>query len=190
MLAKTVKLMLLPLKKGAQFDGRARRAEFWLFSILVVVVWQVFALTFEFLIFIIFDVFNVVVVYNVSGGADLGTHVSAADVLIQTALFLALICVFLLVGWGTLIPLIGVAVRRLHDRNIPGWFLPVPFAAFVVPFLVPAHMLPSGTTLGEFLLLFASPGVLLFLAVLVCLCLKGTDGPNRFGDDPLQGAAG
>lgn len=46
-------------------------------------------------------------------------------------------------------------IRRLHDRNMRGWW---------------------------YLINFIPGGILVFL---VLLCLKGTTGPNRFGPDPL-----
>lgn len=47
-------------------------------------------------------------------------------------------------------------IRRLHDRNMRGWW---------------------------YLINFIPGGILVFL---VLLCLKGTKGPNRFGPDPLS----
>lgn len=46
-------------------------------------------------------------------------------------------------------------IRRLHDRNMRGWW---------------------------YLINFIPGGILVFL---VLVCLKGTKGPNRFGPDPL-----
>ena len=46
-------------------------------------------------------------------------------------------------------------IRRLHDRNMRGWW---------------------------YLINFIPGGILVFL---VLVCLKGTTGPNRFGPDPL-----
>lgn len=57
-----------------------------------------------------------------------------------------------------LVPGIAVAVRRLHDRDRSGWW----YLLIFVP-LVGA------------------------IVLLVWFCLKGTAGPNRFGDDPLDG---
>jgi len=55
------------------------------------------------------------------------------------------------------IPCLAVSIRRLHDTNKSGWF----FLLVFVPILGP-------------------------IALLVFFCIKGTDGPNRFGDDPLS----
>ena len=64
----------------------------------------------------------------------------------------------LIIGVGLLIPYIAVAVRRLHDKDKSGWFL--------------------------LLILIPIIGV---IVLLVFFCMKGTDGSNRFGDDPLGG---
>jgi uncharacterized membrane protein YhaH (DUF805 family) len=56
------------------------------------------------------------------------------------------------------LPSLAIEVRRLHDINRTGWWLLIAF-----------------TILGIFLLWYWA-------------CKKGTDGPNRFGPDPLSGA--
>lgn len=55
-----------------------------------------------------------------------------------------------------LIPHVCVSVRRLHDTERSGWWLLINF----IPIL----------------------GIILLI---VWFATKGTDGPNRFGDDPL-----
>tara|TARA_B100001146_G_scaffold210767_1_gene208845 strand:+ start:849 stop:1229 length:381 start_codon:yes stop_codon:yes gene_type:complete len=55
-----------------------------------------------------------------------------------------------------LVPSICVGGRRLHDRDMSAWWL----------------LLGLIPVLGS-------------LALLVIFCLRGTDGPNRFGPDPL-----
>lgn len=52
---------------------------------------------------------------------------------------------------GSLLPMISLAARRMHDNDKSGWFMLIPIYSF-------------------------------YLAV-----IKGTDGPNRFGPDPLGG---
>ncbi len=59
---------------------------------------------------------------------------------------------------GVFLPAICVAIRRLHDRDMSGWWA----------------------------LLYFIP-VLGSLILLVVYALPGTSGPNRFGPDPLGG---
>jgi uncharacterized membrane protein YhaH (DUF805 family) len=66
-----------------------------------------------------------------------------------------------------IIPSIAVMVRRFHDRNMSGWWV----LGFILLSLIPLV------------------GIVASIAQLVIFCLKGTDGENRFGADPLNGAA-
>jgi uncharacterized membrane protein YhaH (DUF805 family) len=59
------------------------------------------------------------------------------------------------VSIALLLPNLAVSVRRLHDIDRTGWWILIAF-----------------TVIGIILLL-------------VWACVKGTDGPNRFGPDPL-----
>jgi uncharacterized membrane protein YhaH (DUF805 family) len=56
----------------------------------------------------------------------------------------------------TLIPSLAIAVRRLHDLDRSGWWLLLSFVPLIG-----------------------------FIVLLVWYATKGTDGPNRFGPDPL-----
>jgi len=63
-----------------------------------------------------------------------------------------------------LLPVIALQVRRFHDRDMSGWWYLGAVIVGNVPFV----------------------GILIWIAVFVISCLKGTDGPNRFGPDPLR----
>ena len=85
---------------------------------------------------------------------------------------------------------VGIAngARRLHDRAKSVWWLLV----FVgVPFLLltPAELMqfsgdPEAQAASAVLSLLSLPFSIWGFVVMGCL--KGTTGPNRFGDDPLQ----
>ena len=64
----------------------------------------------------------------------------------------------LIIALVLLVPSLAGAVKRIHDRDHSGWFLLV----WLVPLLGPIWM------------------------VIELGFLRGTDGPNRFGPDPLQ----
>jgi uncharacterized membrane protein YhaH (DUF805 family) len=97
-----------------------------------------------------------------------------------------------LVYLALVIPLIAVAVRRLHDSNRTGWWLLAPALAYLAGFLVMGPALlsnPAGAVAG------AGPGGagIIFLigaglsiAIFVFTLLPGTRGPNRFGADPYD----
>jgi uncharacterized membrane protein YhaH (DUF805 family) len=63
-----------------------------------------------------------------------------------------------------LLPQLSLTVRRFHDRNISGWWYLALFIANLIPYL----------------------NVVAGLAILVITVLRGTEGPNRFGPDPLR----
>lgn len=69
----------------------------------------------------------------------------------------------LAIGIVTFFLLLPVSVRRLHDRNMSGWWL----LAFMLGGMIPYV------------------GSLVGIAQFVIMgCLGGTPGPNRFGPDP------
>ena len=65
------------------------------------------------------------------------------------------VAVGVIVVLGLLIPSIAVQVRRLHDQDKSGWYILLGFIPYV-----------GG------------------LIMLVFMCIDGTPGENRFGDDP------
>ena len=86
--------MIEPLRRYAQFSGRARRKEFWAFELLMI------ALT---LLLVTVDIF-------VFGTNDMATNTSVGPL---SGLF----------SLAILIPSIAVSVRRLHDLDKSGWWL-------------------------------------------------------------------
>jgi uncharacterized membrane protein YhaH (DUF805 family) len=86
--------MLLPLKRYADFSGRSRRREFWMFYLAVIL-----ALVAVAIISAILSVISSTLAGLVAG---LG---------------------YAVVGLGSIIPLLATQVRRYHDQDKPGWFL-------------------------------------------------------------------
>jgi uncharacterized membrane protein YhaH (DUF805 family) len=66
----------------------------------------------------------------------------------------------LITGFGLLLPGLAISIRRLHDLDRTGWW---------------------------FLLVFTVVGA---IVLIIFACTKGTDGPNRYGPDPLAGQVG
>lgn len=78
--------------------------------------------------------------------------------------------------------------RRLHDRGHSAWWL-VLFTGVPTVLTIPAELAKfSGSEgaqmLGAILVLLGLPFSIWGFVVMGCL--KGTVGPNRFGEDPLQ----
>lgn len=135
--------MLLPLKRYADFSGRSRRKEYWMFVLGYM------------LIFIVLGaIFGIMGVFS-SSIQDMEAG-SINGVLILAFVVLGII------GLGILIPSIAVQVRRLHDRDMSGWWLLGAYVLSLVPVI----------------------GFLASIALLVVFVLPGTPGPNRFGPDP------
>ena len=142
--------MLMPLRRYAEFSGRSRRMEYWMFQLFNLLV-------------------LVIPLALIFGGMPWGAMGDPAidPTMVDAqpgALFwvgVVLACIWALVIF---IPGIAVTVRRLHDRDMSGWWY-----------------------LG-FILLGAIPfvGWIASIVFLVILCLPGTSGPNRFGPDPLD----
>lgn len=161
-------------RKYARFKGRASRSEYWWFSLF-------FSLT-------------VCLVMGVSLIASLlSPLVVLAGMGVTAAAVLAM-----------LLPSFAVAVRRLHDCNLSGWWL---LAAYTLPVLL---ALGLGAIMGlplaaswEILnsagsppvqaMLRSRPGLYALylpevaagLSMLYFFIKKGTAGANRFGPDPL-----
>ena len=139
--------MLMPLRRYAEFSGRSRRKEFWMFALLVVIMEVVcFALI-------------------LGGGFSLAslsdptaTPAAPGPVFWLGAIILGLF------GLAIIVPSIAVTIRRLHDRDMSGWW----YLGMIVGSLIPLV------------------GFIAVIAFLVIMCLPGTPGPNRFGADPLD----
>ncbi|WP_156841067.1 DUF805 domain-containing protein [Novosphingobium aquimarinum] len=148
--------MLMPFRRYADFSGRSRRMEYWSFALLNFIVICV-------LMFLMFGL----------GGAS--GALSSLETGNPSAIFGSFAGGFgLLFGiyWlAVLIPSIAVTVRRLHDRDLSGWW----YGGLIIASFIPFVNLLAG--IG---------GIVLF----VFLLLPGTPGPNRYGPDPKDlGAA-
>ena len=165
--------MLMPLKRYADFSGRSRRMEFWM--------WQLF----QIIVYVGFTVLMMLL-----GG---GLMMAAADpntlaaggggILLLGGLYLVYIL-------AVFIPSLAVAVRRLHDTNRTGWWILAPLAPYVLVIMGGGMAIssPDSPGSGGALMLIGIAGVgILGLMLLVFYLLEGTKGPNRFGPDPKGG---
>lgn len=78
-----------------------------------------------------------------------------------------------------LIPNIAVTARRLHDTDRSGWWQLIIYAPMTILVVI---MLLFGTSA---MMVTVIATLLCVALVLYWLTMKGTDGPNRFGEDPL-----
>lgn len=161
--------MLLPLRRYADFQGRSRRKEFWMFQLFNLIVG---GLLYTILLVMMFGAMARAVEsgsgysseyssYETSASgfsASAGTSTEADPTAFMSEFGAGGVLLFMLLmlyGLVMLVPSLAVAVRRLHDQDKSGWFL--------LMSLIPLA--------GGFILLY-------FYVV------EGSRGPNRFGPDP------
>jgi uncharacterized membrane protein YhaH (DUF805 family) len=125
--------------------GRARRTEFWTYSIVNLLVsgllgWLGLVLLFD---------FNTILT-STADPSDLSLGATVRVVVYAFAVLM------LFVVWVlTMVPTVGVAVRRLHDIGFSGWMLLIALVPIVGP-----------------------------IALFVMWCLNGQTVENRFGFNP------
>jgi uncharacterized membrane protein YhaH (DUF805 family) len=166
--------MILPLKRYAQFSGRSCRREYWMFVL------------FTFIVSIVLSLIDATLglgghtnSYSTTGANGYAAGAGVSGGWLANIWSLAMF-----------IPSLAVGVRRLHDLNRTGWWLLAPIVIMVIGFvmffmamrgaLTGAGMGGSGM-IGGILL---AVGGIMSIVLLVWFCMRGTEGPNRFGPDP------
>ena len=182
----TTPLPFRALAKYAQFKGRARRSEFWLWVLMCVVT------------AIALDIFYPQFVASATQAFLFAPGMAAYGTVIDT--------VPALVGLVMVLPSLSVAVRRLHDIGRSGWLVALPLgtaAGGAIVFTLISGILvanmgrehpgsPSGGEgLGIVFAILALFVVCVVLPTFITLVIMvnfwsspGTQGPNRFGPDP------
>ncbi|HYG48580.1 MAG TPA: DUF805 domain-containing protein [Allosphingosinicella sp.] len=164
--------MFLPLKRYAEFSGRSRRMEYWMFML------------FLFLVYI-----AMIVLMVVAGGSALmaGASNNPGGLMAAGGAVMIIFFLYILFALAMFIPALAVTVRRLHDTNRSGkWVLGL-VGAYAVMFIggVLAAGSPDNPGLGGILsLIGAIAAIGLALTLLVFMFLEGTRGPNNYGPDP------
>lgn len=168
--------MFMPLKRYADFSGRSRRMEFWM--------WTLFQVLLAFAV--------MVVLLMLVGGAAMSGDPTQLMAVGGAALVLYLL--YLLAALIFFIPNLAVTVRRLHDTNRSGWWVMLfwgPYLLMIVASVILSASATSGvpaegTLMAGGLVSLVSMLALLVgsLVLLVFMFLEGTRGPNRFGADP------
>ena len=162
--------MLLPLKRYAEFSGRSRRKEYWMWFLFVIIVFIVLSLIDSAL-----GLGGRTTADSTSGPGSVG-YSAGVHGGILTGLF----------SLAILIPNIAVAVRRLHDTNRSGWWILMPALPYILGFILTM----VGAMSASVALAMAGGGLIIVgaicaIVVLVWYCLPGTKGPNSYGDDPM-----
>lgn len=161
--------MFLPLKRYADFSGRSRRLEFWLWTLFN---WGVTCILVVFIMNAVFG--SIADLANRAEAGEFANYISydytssyvelngkrydiPPDVFFQTVVgsFGIPGILLMLYALATFIPNLAVTVRRLHDQDKSGWWI-----------LIALIPLIGGIWL------------------LILYFVEGTRGPNRFGPDP------
>ena len=155
------------LKKYAVFSGRARRKEYWMYTLFCVI-------------------FGIVamIIDNIAGTTFKYTY-TMGDTTIPVNVGYGYI--YAAYGLATFIPGIAVGVRRLHDVGKSGWFyllcvLPL-IVGYALIFIGIQNHLIAALVLGVLLALL-SLGLAIWLLVL--FCTNGTPGENKYGPNPKE----
>ena len=117
--------MILPLKRYADFKGRSRRKEYWMFTLGVSLV-AIIALLF------------LAATLGLGGldenGGGLAAILGGTGMIVLGILYLAII-----------IPSVAVQVRRFHDQDKSGWLVLLNFIPYIGALIVFVFMLLEGT---------------------------------------------
>jgi uncharacterized membrane protein YhaH (DUF805 family) len=162
--------MLMPLKRYAEFSGRSRRMEYWMFQL------------FMFLVYMAMMVLMMIV-----GGGAMMTGGDPSAAMAAGGAVLIIFGLYALFALAMFIPSLAVSVRRLHDTNRSGWWILAPLSGYVIMLIgtVMAAGSPDNPGIGGILAMIGLIAVIgLGLTLLVFMFLEGTRGPNQYGPDP------
>jgi len=116
--------MFLPYKRYADFTGRSRRMEYWMFQLFYSLVLTVLFIGL---------IASTGPYYDAAGEAGSGAGI---------AIFGILLGVFVL---GSFIPQLAVEVRRFHDQDLSGWLVLIGFIPYLGVVVILVMMCIKGT---------------------------------------------
>ncbi|KGL54581.1 hypothetical protein HQ50_08760 [Porphyromonas sp. COT-052 OH4946] len=162
---------ILCLRKYVDFKGRARRKEFWFFTLFYLIA----------LIIPLAVAIPLAVIFRHTIDTNLAVRIfTVVEVLVYLSL---------------LLPAYAVTVRRLHDTNRSGLWVLASIAPRVLAEGLTAIFgqrwllqiidgeFPTLLMINMFLGL---TNLCVSILILIMMCEKGTKGENRFGPDPLS----
>src|SRR5688500_12923517 len=118
--------MFMPLKRYAEFSGRSRRKEYWMWIL------------FQILLYLAFWILVVIV-----GGSALMAGGDPTAAMAAGGAVMVIAGLYALIWLAFIIPGIAVTVRRLHDTNRTGWWILAPLAGYLVMFMGTAMVASS-----------------------------------------------
>jgi uncharacterized membrane protein YhaH (DUF805 family) len=119
--------MLMPLRRYADFSGRSRRKEYWMFTLFVLLVYLAMGILF-------FVGGGATGLFDQTGGApELG------------AMGWIGLSLFIIFALAIFVPSLAVIVRRLHDQDKSGWFILLQFIPYIGGVIMLIFMCIDGT---------------------------------------------
>ena len=124
--------MLLPLRRYADFSGRATRQEYWMFTLFCGLLYAA-------------AVIVLIVVAGVSAqGAKPGLDAKLGGDEMPIG-FAILILLVVLLYLALFIPTLAVKVRRFHDQDLSGWLVLIGFIPYIGWLVILIFMCIDGT---------------------------------------------
>ena len=109
--------MLMPLRRYADFSGRSRRLEYWLWAIFVFV---------GLIVAMVLDA-TLGLGGTMTSSSELGDGTASASFNVSGGGPITLVFALLVI-----IPGLAVSIRRLHDQNRSGWWILVPLVGAIM----------------------------------------------------------
>jgi uncharacterized membrane protein YhaH (DUF805 family) len=125
----TMDWMIMPLRRYAEFTGRSRRKEYWLYVLFLVIVGVLFGMLDTAL-----GLGGSASSWHSTSGPQVGAGGSFHGGVLTLIFWLA-----------TLVPSIAVAIRRLHDTDRSGWWLLIGLVPLIGGIVLLVFMLLEGT---------------------------------------------
>lgn len=187
-----MELMFRPFVRYVDFQGRARRSEYWLWAL------------FLFLAYTGLTILQYAMIFGMAASSQ-GKDGAAAG----AAGAMGLIYLVKIVFWlAVLLPSTAVAVRRMHDINRSGWWIVFPYVVLLVAMIVvvslngesfinniktmegmsnsndPRAAIAMVMSIIRPMMWIFLPFFLAKVVTFVFRVTEGTPGNNRFGPDP------
>ncbi|MEO9600774.1 DUF805 domain-containing protein [Parasphingorhabdus sp.] len=115
-----MKWMLMPLQRYADFSGRSRRKEYWMFTLLNCIISAIWTAV------VSFHIYRELIEVGKAGAVS----IDKLDLLPS-----GMMTIFVVYALAAFIPSLAVMVRRFHDLGKPGWFVLfglIPVGGFVL----------------------------------------------------------
>lgn len=118
--------MLMPLRRYAEFTGRSRRQEYWMYVLFMTLVYV-----------------GLLIVLGAMASFDADAFDPKSERIPAAAIPVLLFIVLLYLGF--FIPTLAVQVRRFHDQDLSGWFALLGFIPYLGWLIILIFMCIEGT---------------------------------------------